>query len=181
VGAVSTFFRKVTRWPFIRQVLLYGVFGAFAAGADFCLFLVLREFGLPLLAANMVSVNVGIAISFVCNSFLNFRRTDRFWRRAALFFCVGWSGLLLSSAILEVGVTRMGLREIWVKAASIVVVAAYQFTLNKLVTFRAARADAAGGHHEPAGPGPDAKADGAGGAGRAASSKLVDTAHKEAS
>jgi putative flippase GtrA len=137
VGAAGTFIHTVTRWPFIRQVLLYGAFGVVAAGCDFLAFRALREAGLALLAANLISVNLGIAVSFVCNAFLNFRRTDVLGRRAVVFFCVGWSGLALSSLILWIGVERMELDETWVKIASIVVVAAYQFTLNKLVTFRA--------------------------------------------
>ncbi|MDR1187922.1 MAG: GtrA family protein [Bifidobacteriaceae bacterium] len=139
MGVVEGFFHKVTRWPFIRQVLLYGLFGLTAAGVDFGLFRLLRQTGMTLLVANVVSVNVGIAISFVCNAFLNFRRTDTLARRALTFFCVGWAGLALSSAILAVGVQRMDLDETWVKAASIVVVAAFQFTLNKFVTFRVAK------------------------------------------
>ncbi|MDR1393569.1 MAG: GtrA family protein [Bifidobacteriaceae bacterium] len=132
------FLRKLTSWPFLRQVVLYGIFGASAAGVDFLLFLGLRQLGLSLLIANLISVNTGIAISFVCNAFLNFRRTDALLRRAAVFFCVGWLGLALSSLILTLGVSHWGMPEVWVKAASIVVVAAFQFTLNKLVTFRVA-------------------------------------------
>jgi putative flippase GtrA len=118
--------------------LLYGVFGLTAAGADFLAFKVLREIGLGLLSANVVSVNLGIAISFACNAFLNFRRTDVLGRRALVFFGVGWTGLCLSSLILWLGVERMGSPETLVKAGSIVIVAAVQFTLNKLVTFRLA-------------------------------------------
>jgi putative flippase GtrA len=136
LGIVSAFFYKVTRPAFMRQVVLYGVFGAIAAGADFALFLLLRRAGLDLQVANLIGVHLGIAISFTCNAFLNFRRTNRLLRRAMIFLAVGWTGLGLSALILHLGVVVWGLNETLVKAASIVVVAAFQFTLNKLVTFR---------------------------------------------
>ncbi|MDR1118022.1 MAG: GtrA family protein [Bifidobacteriaceae bacterium] len=128
---------RVARWPFIRQVLLYGAFGVVAAGADFLIFRGLRAAGVGLIPANVISVNIGITISFLTNAYWNFRRTDAVARRALVFFCVGWSGLALSSLILYLGVERMALDENLVKVGSILIVAAYQFTLNKLVTFRA--------------------------------------------
>jgi putative flippase GtrA len=157
VGAAGTFIHTVTRWPFIRQVLLYGVFGLVAASCDFLAFRALREADFALLVANLVSVNLGIAISFLCNAFFNFRRTDFLRRRAVVFLCVGWSGWALSSLILWVGVERMDLDETWVKLFSIVVVAAYQFTLNKLVTFRARWLERPRAAASP-GPGGNAKA-----------------------
>ncbi|MDR1442674.1 MAG: GtrA family protein [Bifidobacteriaceae bacterium] len=138
MGTAQTFLHKVTRWPFIRQVIVYGIFGATAAAIDYCAFIVLHDLGLNLFVANVISVNIGIAVSFTCNAFFNFRRTDKLARRALVFFGVGWSGLVLSTLILLLGVNLMGLHPNWVKAGSIIVVAAYQFTINKLVTFRAA-------------------------------------------
>jgi putative flippase GtrA len=132
--------QAVKRPAFIRQVLLYGVFGVVAAGADFLAFQGLRATGLGLLTANLISVNLGIAISFTCNAFLNFRRTDVLGRRALVFFAVGWSGLGLSSLILWAGVEWLAFDETLVKIVSIFVVAAFQFTVNKLVTFRFALA-----------------------------------------
>jgi putative flippase GtrA len=130
--------RRVARRPFIRQVLLYGVFGVLAAGVDYLAFLELRHLGLPLQVANLISVHIGMAISFTCNAFFNFRRTNALVRRAAVFLAVGWTGLGLSALILHLGVVVWDGPERWVKAGSIFVVAAVQFTLNKLVTFRIA-------------------------------------------
>ncbi|MDR0366297.1 MAG: GtrA family protein [Bifidobacteriaceae bacterium] len=112
------------------------MFGAIAAGADFVLFLLLRRAGLDLQVANLIGVHLGIAISFTCNAFFNFRRTNRLLRRALIFLGVGWTGLGLSALILHLGVVVWDLNETLVKAVSIVVVAGFQFTLNKLVTFR---------------------------------------------
>jgi putative flippase GtrA len=138
VKPLVTVFRKVTRWPFIRQLLLYAIFGVIAASADYVAFLEFRSLGLPLQLANLVSVHLGMAISFTCNAFFNFRRTNALARRAAVFLAVGWIGLGLSALILHVGVVVLHGPERWVKAGSIVVVAAVQFSLNKMVTFRIA-------------------------------------------
>ncbi|MDR0592883.1 MAG: GtrA family protein [Bifidobacteriaceae bacterium] len=137
MGFAATFFHKITNRSFIRQVVLYGVFGLVAAGADFAAFRGLRGLGVGLFAANVVSVNLGITVSFLSNAFLNFRRTDALARRALIFFCVGWSGLALSTLILWIGVSQLGADENIVKIVSIGLVAMYQFTLNKLVTFSA--------------------------------------------
>ncbi len=46
--------------------------------------------------ANFISINCGMAASFVLNTYFNFRKTNRISIRAASFFAVGYMGLLLS-------------------------------------------------------------------------------------
>ena len=123
----------------VRQLVLYGVIGVTAAGLDFLVFTLLTNWGWAVLLANLISVNLGIATSFLLNAYFNFQRTDRLGRRAAMFFMVGWTGLALSTGILYLGVHLLDRSATATKLVSIVFVALTQFALNKKITFRAVR------------------------------------------
>ncbi|MCL2802860.1 MAG: GtrA family protein [Micrococcales bacterium] len=131
--------RSVLTWHLLRQAAVYGVIGVFAAGLDLVLFVQFRHWGMALLVANTLSVHLGMAASFACNAYLNFRRTDRLGRRALSFLLVGWTGLAMSSGILTLTVSVLGLNETASKAGSIVFVGLTQFALNKAITFRTTR------------------------------------------
>ena len=85
--------------------------------------------------ANALSVTTGIAISFSLNRKYNFKKEDKILRRALFFFSIGLVGLGLSQMILWIG-DLLGYRTLLVKFCSIFIVAAFQFLLNKTITFR---------------------------------------------
>ena len=119
----------------IREILLYGVIGGFAASTDGIVFYFLSQ-RFDMYASNFVSINIGITLSFVLNMYLNFKVVDRVAQRACSFFVVGYTGLCLSMLILYVGVDLANLPKMEVKILSVFIVAAVQFTLNKLITFK---------------------------------------------
>jgi putative flippase GtrA len=120
----------------IRQVVLYGIIGGGSAFVDFLLFtLMYSHFGINEYVANVFSVHVGIAISFVLNRKYNFKTTDKVFKRAMTFYATGLFGLGLSQLILMTG-NALDLPVIWVKLASIFIVAAIQFVINKFITFK---------------------------------------------
>lgn len=119
-----------------KEMILYGIFGLFAASMDTLSFMLLSKIGLSLLAANFISVNIGIAISFLLNTFLNFKKSSKLGQRALKFFGVGYMGLALSTFIMWYGVTIMHQKQIIIKVISVVIVAAVQYLLNKFITFR---------------------------------------------
>ena len=120
----------------IRQVLMYGIIGGGSAFLDYSLFTLLYVVvGINELIANIFSVHAGIAMSFTLNSRYNFKKTDRVFFRACAFYLTGLFGLALSGGMLWGG-GAMGFPILLVKFVSIFVVAAVQFTINKLVTFR---------------------------------------------
>ena len=43
-----------------KEMILYGIFGLFSASMDTLSFMMLSKIGLSLLAANFISVNIGI-------------------------------------------------------------------------------------------------------------------------
>jgi putative flippase GtrA len=120
----------------IRQILLYGIIGGGSAFLDFILFALLYErFGINQYVANGISVHAGIILSFILNSKYNFKKTDKLLMRASSFYATGLFGLALSQGMLLLG-AWMQMPATLVKFVSIFVVAAVQFVINKLITFR---------------------------------------------
>jgi len=120
----------------LRQSVMYVCIGALASSVDGGLYLLFtRRFGIWYLAANFISVNIGISLSFSLNSFFNFRKTHRLVRRAFSFFGVCYFGMLLSMGILYAGTNIFGLSDIPVKAAAVVLAGTVQFLFNKFVTY----------------------------------------------
>jgi len=120
----------------LKEIVLYGVIGLCCASFDSLLFFLLRKIAVNLYVANFISINAGIISSFLLNTFFNFRVKDKLKIRGIKFFAVGYAGLALSMFIMHIGVSVLDAREIIVKIVSVFIVAAIQFTLNKLFTFR---------------------------------------------
>jgi putative flippase GtrA len=119
----------------IRQIFLYGVIGGGSALLDFLLFtLMYKQFGMNEYLANGISVHTGIAMSFILNRKFNFKKTDRVLFRAVSFYLTGLFGLGLSQCLLWLGGILL-LSVVTVKFASVFIVAAVQFVINKVVTF----------------------------------------------
>lgn len=121
-----------------REFILYGIIGGFCAALDFGVYTVLGLI-IPFLIANVISVHCGIICSFLLNRNFNFKVKDKTKRRFLSFYLVGLSGLGISELLLWVFSTRMGLNHIAVKLATVIIVALYQFLLNKYITFKTAK------------------------------------------
>jgi putative flippase GtrA len=96
--------RTLLKYPVILELFLYGIIGCFSAGLDSLVFLLLRNQNTNLFVANFIGINLGICSSFLLNTFLNFRITNKLLIRAIRFFVVGYLGLFLSMLILHMGV-----------------------------------------------------------------------------
>lgn len=120
----------------VKEVILYGLIGGCCALLDASIYLILaRHVGLNEFLSNLISVHAGIILSFILNSYLNFKKTNSMLKRAISFFSVGYMGLLISMFILWLGVSLFKLDDFLVKIVSIGIVAAFQFILNKIITF----------------------------------------------
>lgn len=121
---------------FWRNLILYGVIGGISALLDILIFMELYGgFKTNEFVANIISTHCGIALSFILNSKYNFKKTNRIMFRAISFYLTGLLGLLLSSGLLAVG-ALFGMPPNIVKVIAVFVVAAVQFTINRLVAFR---------------------------------------------
>jgi putative flippase GtrA len=120
----------------LRNAIFYGFIGIFSAAVDTLLFrLLVYIVDINALVANCFTVPVGITISFILNRRFNFKVMDRTLRRYVVFFCVGLCGLGISELMLYGG-ELLSLDAFGVKLVSVVVVALFQFILNKLISFR---------------------------------------------
>jgi UDP-galactopyranose mutase len=119
-----------------KEITLYGIIGSCCAALDSLIFLLLRKVDVNIYAANFISINTGIFSSFLLNAFINFKVKEKLTMHGVKFFVVGYAGLLLSMFVIYIGVKMLGIKEIIVKIISVFIVAAVQFTLNKLFTFK---------------------------------------------
>lgn len=120
-----------------HDLILYGIIGCFTSSLDFAVFTLLFKYvGIYYLAANCISVLVGITTSFVLNRSYNFKVKDQTLKRFLIFLGVGLCGLCLSNLILWVGIDRLRADSLITKLASIVLVVFFQFLINKFVTFK---------------------------------------------
>ncbi len=121
---------------FLKKLFFYGLIGGFSASLDTAFFILLSSIiGIQNLISNFYSVNTGILVSFLLNTYFNFKTKDKIKRRAAKFFCIAYSGLLLSSLIMWTGADILKISIIYVKLMSVLVVALFQFILNYIITF----------------------------------------------
>lgn len=118
-----------------RELILYGLIGGLCAGLDFAIYTLLGLW-IPYLWANIISVHCGIFCSFFLNRQYNFKVKDKAAQRFTIFYLVGLGGLSLSELIIFVFGTKLGWDYLIVKLMTVIVVALFQFTLNKLITFK---------------------------------------------
>lgn len=127
--------RHKGKHSFFRQAVSYGIIGGLSSGLDARIFYLLNHQGhVAPYSANIISIHCGILCSFLLNRTFTFRMRDHIWRRLALFYGTGLLGLLISQLLLLVG-TMLEQDPFLVKLCSIVVVAAFQFLLNRVIAF----------------------------------------------
>lgn len=120
----------------LRETILYFCIGTSASLTDSALYILFtRQFGIWYLFANFMSVNIGVTLSFLLNSFVNFKKTQRMLRRALSFFGVCYLGMIFSMVILFTGTKIFGFADIPVKICSVIITGIFQFLFNKFVTF----------------------------------------------
>ncbi len=120
-----------------RNLILYGIIGGFSACIDFLIFYTLSNIlDFYYVVANIISVTIGISISFILNKSYNFKVKDKVLKRFIIFFSIGFGGLLLSTALLYLFIDFLSLDKIISKILSIILVVLIQFVLNKFITFK---------------------------------------------
>lgn len=120
----------------IRQFILYVMIGTIAVATDNIIFIMLRHLEMNMYISNFIAVNCGLAVSFTLNARINFKRKDNIAKRAVRFYSVGYLGLLLSMMILDTGIKYLAINEVYIKLFSTILVGIFQYTFNKLVTFK---------------------------------------------
>lgn len=128
--------RLFNKYPILKEGFFYGIIGLFTSTIDSLTFFMLRYLKINIFVSNFVGINVGITLSFLCNTFFNFKQKEHLTKKFISFFIVGYIGLCISMFIMWLFVSILYCNEFIVKIVSIIVVACIQFILNKFVTFR---------------------------------------------
>lgn len=121
-----------------RELILYGIIGGLCASLDFGVYTLLSLW-MPFLWANIISVHCGILCSFILNRNYNFKVKDNTGKRFISFYLVGLAGLGLSELLIYLLTDKFEWHYILAKLLTVVVVALFQFALNKLITFNRKR------------------------------------------
>ncbi len=120
-----------------RQFILYCVIGAGGVTLDFLVYaLLVKTAVLEYQAANVAGYTSGTLLSFFLNAHFNFKTRDRVALRLFSFCTVALLGWAASAGTLCVLVARLGLDKYLSKLATLVVVVALQYNLNRLISFR---------------------------------------------
>ncbi|MGA3162963.1 MAG: GtrA family protein [Verrucomicrobiota bacterium] len=120
-----------------RQFILYCVIGASGVTLDFLVYsALLKTVALNYQVANAAGYVSGTLLSFFLNAHFNFK--TRNWLALRLFsFCaVALLGYAASAGTLYLLVARFGLDKYLSKLATLAVVVALQYNLNRLISFR---------------------------------------------
>jgi putative flippase GtrA len=118
-----------------RRFITYGLIGITGASIDFILFAKLANY-MHYLTANSISVSAGITNNFILNTFFNFKVKDRLFVRFLSFYSIGLFGLVVSSILLTLFISTLGLNHLLSKLFTTFFVAVMQYMLNKRLTFR---------------------------------------------
>lgn len=132
---INTIMKSLVSRPSFREFVLYGIIGGLCAALDFAVYSLLCR-TIPALVANLFSVHLGIFCSFLLNRRFNFRIKDKTAVRFLSFYMVGLLGLGISEGLIYLLMSFAHLDHIVVKLIAVVVVALFQFILNKTITFK---------------------------------------------
>lgn len=123
------------RYPILRNIFLYGVFGVIAFVLDYCISVGLTSSvlkGSPEIASIIGNI-AGFILTFTTNTFWNFKKRDKFLARAVSYGSITLFGMAISTACIHLLKERMNFSLL--KLIVIVFVSAVQFVLNKLITY----------------------------------------------
>ena len=120
-----------------RRFVLYCVIGASGMALDFSLYsFLVKSAALNYQAANAAGYASGTLLSFFLNAHYNFKTRDWLALRLFSFCAVALLGYAASAGTLYLLVARFGLDKYLSKLATLAVVVALQYNLNRLISFR---------------------------------------------
>ena len=114
----------------------YFVIGLIAASIDILVFIFLHEYiSLPALICHSISIPISAVFSFICNAFLNFKKTDFLFYRFLSFLIIVATGYLLGAVIILIA-ESLNFGGTMGKLISLPFVFFLQYFLNSRISFR---------------------------------------------
>jgi putative flippase GtrA len=119
-----------------KEIVLYGIIGSFSSGLDGFVFFLFQKLNWNVYISNFISINLGIFSSFFLNTFFNYKVYNKLLLRAIKYFSICYLGLILSTLIIFIGVDVLNKNKIIIKIISVILVAAFQFLVNRGIAFK---------------------------------------------
>lgn len=132
----SLFKLTCMRFPLLRNLILYGIFGVGGAVIEyvfFWLFTMNTIFAYPEIS-NVIAAIAGFTFTFTMNTFVNFQKRDKIFKRLLSYGSVCAMGILFST--LMIYILKPFLNLYFLKFILMVVVSIVQFMLNKYFTYK---------------------------------------------
>ena len=127
-----SFFVRLLRSRFLK----YGLVGCTGLIVDMGIFYVLHEmFEVNYIVTNIISSTFGVINNFILNSLITFKVKDKLLVRFASFYLIALVGMALSSGLLVLMIDGMKMDSMLAKMISVLIVALFQYILNKKLTF----------------------------------------------
>ena len=119
-----------------RNLILYGIFGAAAAVIDYAVYSLLMYFKITATPefASLAGNLCGFAFTFLTNTFLNFKKSDKLFSRFVSYGLICLVGTAVSTLI--IWLFKEFINEYLLKAMAMVIVCLLQFILNKCITYK---------------------------------------------
>lgn len=139
-------FKDSPKIQLLKNLILYGLFGAIGAAIDMGIssllvhFEVFRDFAIlgftvkGLIIASLIGNLAGFAFTFTTNTFLNFKKSDKLLKRFIYYGSVCVVGMIVSSLLLNA--LAPYLNQYLLKALVLVFVSGCQFVFNKFFTYK---------------------------------------------
>lgn len=119
----------------LKNFVLYGIFGVLAAMIEFGVFSALIAVKvIPEELVNVIGQLCGFAFSFTTNTFLNFKKTDKLFKRFLSYGGICLLGLAFTTVVIALLKNVVEIHAL--KLCCMVFVAFAQFVLNKLITYK---------------------------------------------
>ena len=119
----------------LKNLILYGIFGVMAAVIEYGIFsLLLACTPLHVTIINVIGQVCGFTFSFTTNTFLNFKKADKLFRRFVSYGAICLIGMSFTTFVL--GLLESVIEPHLLKLCCMIFVALVQFVLNKLITYK---------------------------------------------
>lgn len=132
----SLFKLTIMRFPALWNLLVYGIFGVCGALIEYSFFYLLTQYKIveKVELANIIAALVGFIFTFSMNTFLNFKKKDKLFRRLLSYGSVCVCGIAFST--LMIYLLKPFANLYLLKLGLMIIVSIMQFILNKFITYR---------------------------------------------
>jgi putative flippase GtrA len=122
----------------LKQFIKFCLVGVVNTAIDFAIFYLLtRIAGIYFLLANFISVLAAMTFSFVFNKYWTFKNFNPGIKKQYLQFAlVNLVYFILNNGIIWLGVTILGLGDLWSKLLATLIGLGWSFGANKIWTFK---------------------------------------------